>query len=65
MERWNSIQRAADSRHEALERTMGAAKQFHEQLEPFLEWLEAAEKEGQAQEVRVCVCGCACLCSQA
>lgn len=50
--RWNTIQQAADDRNQALERTMAAAKLFHDQLEPFLEWLEAAEKDAQAHEVQ-------------
>ena len=49
--RWNKIQQSADSRNQALESTMSAAKQFHDQLEPFFEWLESAEKDTQAQEV--------------
>ena len=49
--RWNKIQQSADDRNQALESTMLAAKEFHDQLEPFLEWLESAEKEAQAQEI--------------
>ena len=49
--RWSKIQQSADNRNQALESTMVAAKEFHDQLEPFLEWLESAEKEAQAQEV--------------
>ena len=51
MTRWNRLQQSADDRNQALESTMAAAKQFHQQMEPFLEWLEGAEKEAQAQEV--------------
>ena len=51
MARWNKIQQSADNRNQALESTMAAAKEFHDQLEPFLEWLESAEKEAQAQEI--------------
>lgn len=51
MARWNKIQESADNRNQALESTMVAAKEFHDQFEPFLEWLESAEKEAQAQEV--------------
>ena len=49
--RWNKIQQSADDRNQALESTMVVAKEFHDQLEPFLEWLESAEKEAQAQEI--------------
>lgn len=41
---WDKLTTAADSRRHALESNLTVSRDFHERLEPFLEWLDYAEK---------------------
>ena len=44
-DRWNSITQAADDRRNALETSLHLAKQFHDHMEPLLDWLDNTEKK--------------------
>nr|XP_023651005.1 dystonin isoform X2 [Paramormyrops kingsleyae] len=43
-QRWDSLWKKAESRHKQLEGILVVAQQFHETLEPMLEWLSTTEK---------------------
>ena len=43
--RWDKLSKAAADRKKALEDTVGVAKEYHDVLEPFLEWLDKTEKK--------------------
>ncbi|KAJ8248180.1 hypothetical protein GJAV_G00239220 [Gymnothorax javanicus] len=43
-QRWDTLLRKAETRYKQLENTLGVAQQFHETLEPLVEWLSATEK---------------------
>ncbi|XP_028843818.1 dystonin isoform X8 [Denticeps clupeoides] len=43
-QRWDTLLKKAESRHKQLESILVVAQQFHETLEPLVEWLTATEK---------------------
>ena len=43
--RWDQLTKAAAQRQDALEKSLLAAKDFHDKMEPFTEWLDATEKK--------------------
>ena len=42
--RWNTIIEQADERQAALDDTIQVAKQYHDQRDPFLEWIDTSER---------------------
>ena len=46
--RWNTIVHQADDRQTVLDDTIHMAKQYHEQRDPFLEWIDTSERIGSA-----------------
>lgn len=43
--RWQKLKNTVDNRSKALDDTLKAAKQFHDKIEPMLEWLDGTEKK--------------------
>ena len=46
--RWEKLTNAAMERWHSLEEMLDTAKAFHEQVEPFVQWLESTEKKVSA-----------------
>ena len=46
--RWEKLTNAAMERWRSLEEMLDTAKAFHEQVEPFVQWLESTEKKVSA-----------------
>ena len=49
-QRWARVNQAADNRQQALEKTMELAKEFHDKVEPFLDWVDGMEKRASGLE---------------
>lgn len=43
--RWDKLTKLAAERQDALEKSLAVAKEFHNKLEPFQEWLDSTEKK--------------------
>ena len=50
MDRWDKLREAAQDRHNALEDAMVVAREFHDKQDPFLEWLEEAERRSASMD---------------
>ena len=46
--RWDSLTQTAAQRQQQLDAMLDAARKFHEVLEPFLEWIDPAEKRANS-----------------
>ena len=48
--RWYKLSEAAEKRKKQLDGLIGIAKEFHDRIEPLMEWLDQAEKKLVAME---------------